>query len=37
MLYLKRTFLECSLIKPVILKNVPLNFGGNNQHGSLLI
>lgn len=30
MLYLERTFLECGLIKPVILKNVPLNLGGNN-------
>ena len=32
MLYLERTFLECGLIK-----NVPLNLGGNNQHGFLLI
>ena len=30
MLYLERTFLECGLIKPVILKNVPLNLVGNN-------
>lgn len=37
MLYLEGTFLECGLIKPAILKNVPLNLGGNNQHGFLLI
>lgn len=41
MLYLERTFLrtflECGLIKSVILQNVLLNFGSNNQHGFLLI
>lgn len=37
MLYLERTFLDCGLIKSIISKNVPLNFGGNNQHGFLLI
>ena len=35
--YLERAFLACGLVKPVILKNVPLNLGGNNQHGFLLI